>query len=110
MLFCPNAGGDIIISVSDDGRGLDPGCDFWKAKISLQKLKYHSHKEILNLIMMPDSPLKKLSVSIQAEVGMDVVKKNIEKIGAPLPESIKGEGTSIIFKIPLLRHYSKYGN
>jgi two-component system chemotaxis sensor kinase CheA len=35
-------------------------------------------------------------------VGMDVVKKNIEKIGGTVTiESVKGQGTTVYFKIPL---------
>jgi two-component system chemotaxis sensor kinase CheA len=106
VLSAQNAGGDIIISVSDDGRGLDPDVILEKAKSKNLLTKAegeYSHKEILNLIMMPGFSTKETVSEYSGRgVGMDVVKKNIEKIGGTVTiESIKGEGTSIIFKIPL---------
>ncbi|NLY71533.1 MAG: chemotaxis protein CheA [Clostridiales bacterium] len=106
VLSAQNAGGDIIISVSDDGRGLDPDLILEKAKsknLLTKPENEYSHKEILNLIMMPGFSTKETVSEYSGRgVGMDVVKKNIEKIGGTVTiESIKGQGTNILFKIPL---------
>ncbi|MEL7657547.1 MAG: chemotaxis protein CheA, partial [Bacillota bacterium] len=106
ILSAQNIGGDIIITVSDDGKGLDAEMILEKAKAKniLTKPEYeYSEKEIFNLLTVPGFSTKEAVTEFSGRgVGMDVVKKNIEKIGGTVTiESVKGTGTNIFFKIPL---------
>lgn len=106
ILSAQNVGGDIIISVSDDGKGLDPAGILEKAKekkLLVKPEEEYSDKEILNLIMAPGFSTKETVTEFSGRgVGMDVVKKNIEKVGGSISiESEKGSGTNIFLKIPL---------
>ncbi|MEO1814732.1 MAG: chemotaxis protein CheA [Acetobacterium sp.] len=106
ILSAQNVGGDIIISVSDDGKGLDPVGILEKAKekkLLVKPEEEYSEKEILNLIMAPGFSTKETVTEFSGRgVGMDVVKKNIEKVGGSISiESEKGSGTNIFLKIPL---------
>jgi two-component system chemotaxis sensor kinase CheA len=106
ILSAQNVGGDIIISVSDDGKGLDPVGIMEKAKekkLLVKPEEEYSEKEILNLIMAPGFSTKETVTEFSGRgVGMDVVKKNIEKVGGSISiESEKGSGTNIFLKIPL---------
>ncbi|MDR1028436.1 MAG: chemotaxis protein CheA [Clostridiales Family XIII bacterium] len=106
VLSARNAGGDIIISVSDDGRGLDTAQILESAaqKNLLKKPRgEYSEKEIFNLLMTPGFSTKEKVTEFSGRgVGMDVVKSNIERIGGTvIVESVKGMGTNILLKIPL---------
>lgn len=106
ILSAQNVGGDIIISVSDDGKGLDPDYILEKAKAKNLLTKpenEYTDKEIYNLITLPGFSTKEAVTEFSGRgVGMDVVKKNIEKIGGTVTiESTKGLGTNVFFKIPL---------
>ncbi len=106
ILSAQNIGGDIIISVSDDGKGLDAEVILEKAKsknlLTKPETEY-TEKEIFNLLTAPGFSTKETVTEFSGRgVGMDVVKKNIEKIGGTVTiESVKGTGTNIFFKIPL---------
>jgi len=106
VLSAQNVGGDIIISVSDDGKGLDSEMILEKARAKNLLTKpdnEYSEKEIFNLLTLPGFSTKEAVTEFSGRgVGMDVVKKNIEKIGGTVTiESVKGVGTNIYFKIPL---------
>lgn len=106
ILSAQNVGGDIIISVSDDGKGLDAEMILEKARsknlLTKPEIEY-TEKEIFNLITLPGFSTKEAVTEFSGRgVGMDVVKKNIEKIGGTVTiESVKGAGTNVFFKIPL---------
>jgi two-component system chemotaxis sensor kinase CheA len=106
ILSAQNIGGDIIITVSDDGKGLDAEMILEKAKakglLTKPETEY-TEKEIFNLLTVPGFSTKEAVTEFSGRgVGMDVVKKNIEKIGGTVTiESTKGVGTNIFFKIPL---------
>lgn len=106
ILSAQNVGGDIIISVSDDGKGLDAEMILEKAKakglLTKPETEY-TEKEVFNLLTVPGFSTKEAVTEFSGRgVGMDVVKKNIEKIGGTVTiESTKGVGTNIFFKIPL---------
>ena len=106
ILSAQNIGGDIIITVSDDGKGLDAEMILEKAKaknlLTKPEIEY-TEKEIFNLLTVPGFSTKEAVTEFSGRgVGMDVVKKNIEKIGGSVTiESVKGSGTNIFFKIPL---------
>lgn len=106
ILSAQNAGGEIIITVSDDGRGLDPEAILEKAKARnlLNKPEgEYTQREIFNLLTYPGFSTKESVTEFSGRgVGMDVVKKSIEKIGGNITiESVKGLGTTVLFRIPL---------
>lgn len=101
-----NTSGEVIIVVADDGGGINPEKVLAKAEkngILSRPANEYSEKEILNMIMLPGfSTNEQVTEYSGRGVGMDVVKKNIEKIGGSVSvESKYGEGTSFIIKIPL---------
>ncbi|MDR0357422.1 MAG: chemotaxis protein CheA, partial [Clostridiales Family XIII bacterium] len=106
VLSARNMGGDIIISVSDDGCGLNAQ-EILAAADEKKLLKKphaeYTEKEIFNLLMMPGFSTKENVTEFSGRgVGMDVVKSNIEKIGGTvIIESARGVGTNILLKIPL---------
>ena len=106
ILSAQNSGGDVIISISDDGRGLDKNVILSKARTRglLRKPESeYTDKEIYNLLMAPGfSTREDVSEYSGRGVGLDVVKSNIEKIGGSVTiESKIGLGTNVIMKIPL---------
>jgi len=106
ILSAQSVGGDIVISVSDDGKGLDPEVLLKKAKeknLLTKPEEEYTEKEILNLIMAPGFSTNSVVTELSGRgVGMDVVKRNIEKVGGSISiESEKGSGTNTFLKIPL---------
>lgn len=105
-LSAQNASGEVIITVSDDGAGIDPDKIMAKAKKMNLLTKPESDytvKEIQNLILLPGFSTNEQVTEFSGRgVGMDVVKANIEKCnGTIIVDSNKGQGTNFIIKIPL---------
>jgi two-component system chemotaxis sensor kinase CheA len=106
LLEAKNAGGDVWITVKDDGRGLNKNKILQKAKekglLNKPETEYPD-KEIYSFILLPGFSTKdKVSEFSGRGVGMDVVRENIEKIGGTvLIDSVPGQGTTISIKIPL---------
>ena len=101
-----NAGGEILIDVADDGAGLDTERILAKARANCILTKPESEytdKEIFMLIMNAGfSTNVEVTEYSGRGVGMDVVKKNLEKVGGTLAiNSVKNEGTTFTIKIPL---------
>lgn len=101
-----NSSGEVVIIVSDNGKGINKEKVLAKAKANgllTKDEKEYTDKEIYNLIMLPGFSMKEQVTEFSGRgVGTDVVKKNIEKIGGTVSvESKFGEGTSFIIKIPL---------
>lgn len=101
-----SSSGEVIIVVSDDGGGIN--CEKVLAKASANGLltkpeEEYTDKEIFNMVMLPGfSTNTEVTEFSGRGVGMDVVKKGIEKIGGSVSvDSKEGEGTSFIIKIPL---------
>ncbi len=98
-------GGNICITVEDDGRGLDR--DKIVAKANKQGLISDSDKlvddQIWPLIFKPGfSTAERISDVSGRGVGMDVVKRNIESLGGTVSiRTTKGKGTIFILKLPL---------
>ncbi|KDR94558.1 two-component system, chemotaxis family, sensor kinase CheA [Peptoclostridium litorale DSM 5388] len=101
-----NEGSDVVIAVKDDGKGLDKERILKKAREKglLQKPESEmSDTEAYNLIFMPGFSTKEnVSQFSGRGVGMDVVTKNIEAVGGSISVySVRGEGSSVVMKIPL---------
>ena len=105
-LTAQNSSGEVIITVSDDGAGIDPEKVLAKARRSGVLTKPESEytvKEIQNLILLPGFSTNEQVTEFSGRgVGMDVVKSNVEKCnGTIVVDSKKGAGTTFIIKIPL---------
>jgi two-component system chemotaxis sensor kinase CheA len=98
-------GGNIVIEISDDGRGLN------KEKILEKALKNRviqsydglTDAEIYRMIFLPGlSTAEKVTDISGRGVGMDVVKQAVEKLRGKIEiESKAGEGTTFITRFPL---------
>ncbi|MEI7816785.1 MAG: chemotaxis protein CheA, partial [Desulfuromonadales bacterium] len=104
-LGAEHSGDSVLITIRDDGAGLDR--DTIRAKaIERGLLSAHadvSDKEIYSQIFAPgfSTAAKVTSVSGRG-VGMDVVKRGIEGLrGSISVDSVRGTGTTITLKIPL---------
>lgn len=97
----------ILIEIIDDGKGIDTQRIKEKAEkiklFSREELDRMSEGELTRFIMMPGfSTAKQISNTSGRGVGMDVVKKNIEKLNGSIEiESKPGLGTKMRLKIPL---------
>ena len=97
----------IVIEVTDDGRGID--LERVKSK-ALEKGLYleseiekMTNRDLTQIILAPGfSTAEKITGTSGRGVGMDVVKRNIEKLNGMLEiETSKGKGTRMRLKIPL---------
>ncbi|MBI5468346.1 MAG: chemotaxis protein CheA [Deltaproteobacteria bacterium] len=100
-------GRNIIVSVADDGKGIDPASirrsAVEKGLLTQDEADRLSKKDSLALIFIPGFSTAKVVSNISGRgVGMDVVKTNISRINGNISvESEVGKGTSIIFRLPL---------
>ncbi len=107
ILSAEQEGNNIIISIEDDGRGIDP--EKIKAKaiekgiVTPEKAAEMSKNDILNLIFAPGfSTAQKVSNVSGRGVGMDVVKTNVTKLrGVINIETEPGKGSKFIIKLPI---------
>lgn len=105
-LTAEHTGGEVIISVTDDGHGIDPQAVLSKASrngLLVKPESEYTQKEILNLLMIPGfSTNEEVTEYSGRGVGMDVVRKNVEKVGGVVSiTSEVGQGTCTTLKIPL---------
>ncbi|MCH5200269.1 MAG: chemotaxis protein CheA [Oscillospiraceae bacterium] len=105
-LSAMSSSGEVIITISDDGGGIDTDKVLRKAEeqgLLTRPMNEYSEREINNMIMLPGfSTNTEVTEYSGRGVGMDVVKKNIEKSGGSVfVESKRHEGSSFIIKIPL---------
>jgi two-component system chemotaxis sensor kinase CheA len=101
-----NTGGDVIITVTDDGRGLDREQILKKARENGMLTKAEADmtdREVCNLVLLPGFSTKEQVTEFSGRgVGMDVVRKNIEKVGGTVAlDSVYGVGTTVTIRIPL---------
>ncbi len=106
-LSAEHEGNNILITIEDDGKGIDP--DVIKEKaiskglISRERANDLSRQEVYNLLFLPGfSTAEKVTNISGRGVGMDVVKTNVMKLrGIINIESAVNQGTKIIIKLPL---------
>lgn len=101
-----NSSNEVIIVVADDGAGINAQKVVEKAEkngLLTKPINEYTDKEIYNMIMLPGfSTNEQVTEYSGRGVGMDVVKKNIEKVGGSVSVDSKwGEGSQFIIKIPL---------
>ncbi|MDF2843979.1 MAG: chemotaxis protein CheA [Herbinix sp.] len=105
-LEAKNSGSDVIISIKDDGKGLNKERILDKARdngILTKAVGDMTDRDIFNLIFLPGFSTKDdVSEFSGRGVGMDVVIKNIEAVGGSISVDSKEDvGTTTILKIPL---------
>jgi len=106
VLKARNSGSDVLITISDDGRGLDrekliqKGIE--KGLVDKEKTDI-TDKEAYSLIFAPGFSTKEEVTEFSGRgVGMDVVAKNIRKIGGSVNvDSSPGKGMQVTIRIPL---------
>jgi two-component system chemotaxis sensor kinase CheA len=104
-LTAEHSGDSVILTIRDDGAGLDKNAIRAKAieKKIISETAELSDRELFALIFAPGfSTAKKITGVSGRGVGMDVVKQSIEALRGTIDlTSQKGEGTSIVIKLPL---------
>ena len=105
-LSAMSSSGEVVITISDDGQGIDTDKVIAKAErngLLTKPISEYTEREIQNMILLPGFSTNDVVTEYSGRgVGMDVVKSNLSKMGGSLTvESKKGEGTSFIIKIPL---------
>ena len=98
-------GSNIIIELEDDGRGLDPEKILAKARRQnlVAATATLTRDEILNLVFLPGfSTAEKVTAVSGRGVGMDVVRRNVEKLRGKIEiASEVGRGSTFRIKLPL---------
>ncbi|MDQ7017410.1 MAG: chemotaxis protein CheA [Gammaproteobacteria bacterium] len=98
-------GGNIVLEIRDDGKGLDRAVLVKKAleKGLIDGSQELTDRQVYELIFHPGfSTAEKVSDVSGRGVGMDVVRKNINELGGSITiESELGQGTAIIIRLPL---------
>jgi two-component system chemotaxis sensor kinase CheA len=98
-------GSNIVIELRDDGRGIDP--DKVLAKARKQGLVAEnatlSREECFNLLFLPGFSTAEKVTSVSGRgVGMDVVRRNIDKLRGRIEISSEvGQGSTFRIKLPL---------
>jgi two-component system chemotaxis sensor kinase CheA len=98
-------GGNIVIELKDDGRGLDRERILAKAieKGMAQADQSLSDSEVFNFIMAPGfSTAEKVTDVSGRGVGMDVVRRNVEKLHGKIDiQTTPGQGATFAIYLPL---------
>ncbi len=100
-------GNFVVISVMDDGKGLDRAAILEKAVkqgIINQNIGLSfTDEQVWNMIFLPGiSTAREVSETAGRGVGMDVVRRNVERLGGTITlRSQQGQGTEILIRIPL---------
>jgi two-component system chemotaxis sensor kinase CheA len=104
-LYAFHEGSNLVIQVTDDGKGINPEVIRKKAieKGILNQNSNISDQEVLQLIFHPGFSTKEKVTEVSGRgVGMDVVKTNIESLGGEVKLMSKmGEGSSFKIILPL---------
>lgn len=104
-LSARQAGGEVIISIKDDGRGINRERVRAKAESSglISPGQPLSDPELLQLIFAPGFSTAAAITNLSGRgVGMDVVKKTVEALRGTIDmESVPGQGSEVSLRIPL---------
>jgi two-component system, chemotaxis family, sensor kinase CheA len=100
-------GDQIVVTIADDGRGIDPDRVTAKAiergLITAELARSMSRREVLDLIFRPGFSTVEVATNVSGRgVGMDVVRTNLKKLNGVVElESTVGKGTTVILRVPL---------
>ncbi|RVU06849.1 chemotaxis protein CheA [Novosphingobium umbonatum] len=104
-LSAQHAGGEVLITISDDGRGIDRTRVRAKAEANglIQPGQVMTDYELLQLIFHPGFSTAAQITNLSGRgVGMDVVKRTIEGLRGSIDvASEQGKGSTITLRIPL---------
>jgi two-component system chemotaxis sensor kinase CheA len=103
-LTAAHQGGQIVIEVIDDGRGLSRSRIIAKARSNGLAISDNaSDAEVFNLIFAPGFSTASEVTDVSGRgVGMDVVRRNIEQLGGEVElKSVEGSGTTVRIRLPL---------
>nr|WP_314466781.1 chemotaxis protein CheA [uncultured Novosphingobium sp.] len=104
-LSAHQAGGEVLITIRDDGRGIDRARVRAKAETQglIQPGQQVSDHDLLQMIFHPGFSTAAQVTNLSGRgVGMDVVKRTIESLrGAIDITSAPGEGSTVVLRIPL---------
>jgi two-component system, chemotaxis family, sensor kinase CheA len=107
VLAAVHEGNQIIISIKDDGRGIDTERVGRKAiekgLITEEQFTAMGQREVFDLLFLPGFSTKEKATDLSGRgVGMDVVKTNIKKLNGLIEiKSTKGAGSEFILRLPL---------
>ncbi len=107
VLSAAHEGNQIVISIKDDGRGIDPERVSRKAiekgLITEEQLTNMGAGEILDLLFLPGFSTKDQATDLSGRgVGMDVVRTNIRKLNGIIEiKNDLGRGSEFILRLPL---------
>jgi two-component system chemotaxis sensor kinase CheA len=106
-LTARHADGRILITVEDNGRGMDPvamrRAVIEKGLMTREAANATTDDEMLRVIFTPGFSTAKVVTEISGRgVGMDVVRNNIERLGGWVDvSSMPGQGTRVSLSLPL---------
>ncbi|MFO0735334.1 MAG: chemotaxis protein CheA [Labilithrix sp.] len=104
-LAASHSGGDLVLQLSDDGKGMDPAIIVRKAieRGLIRSESAMSEAEILGLVFEPGFSTRDSVSDLSGRgVGMDVVKRAVEALkGRIETASIVGSGTKFTIRVPL---------
>lgn len=104
-LSAKHSGGNVLVELRDDGRGLDKDRIIEKAieKGLIESAAKMTESEIFNLIFAPGFSTAAQVTGLSGRgVGMDVVRRNIEALRGLIDiSSAPGEGTVFTVRLPL---------
>ncbi|TGN11755.1 chemotaxis protein CheA [Leptospira ilyithenensis] len=105
VLAASHKAGEILIEISDDGKGIDPESILKRAK---EKGLYKEgdpikEEQVLAFLFEPGFSTKSKVTELSGRgVGLDVVKRNVESLRGRIEiDSKKGEGTTFRIYLPL---------
>ncbi|WP_119254348.1 chemotaxis protein CheA [Shinella zoogloeoides] len=105
LLSAHQTGGEVIITIKDDGRGINRERVRAKAEASglIQPGQPLSDPELLQLIFQPGFSTAQQVTNLSGRgVGMDVVKKTVEALRGAIDITSKpGDGSEVSLRIPL---------
>ncbi len=101
------ASGQVVIEISDDGKGLDPekiaDKAIRKGILTEQRAESMSEEELQKLIFSPGFSTKEAVTNISGRgVGMDVVNTMVSKVSGIIEiDSVVGQGSTFRIRLPL---------
>jgi two-component system chemotaxis sensor kinase CheA len=104
-LSAVHSGANVVVEITDDGRGLDREAILGKAmeRGLIAAGAELSDRDIYNVIFAPGFSTAKEVTNVSGRgVGMDVVKRSIDALRGSIDiKSEKGRGTTVTIKLPL---------
>jgi two-component system, chemotaxis family, sensor kinase CheA len=106
-LSAAHSDGQIVITIADDGRGIDPEsvrrAALRRGLLSEAEINQLNDEAVIDLIFQPNLSTAEQVTEVSGRgVGMDVVRSNVERLsGSIIVESIVEQGSSFQVTLPL---------